>query len=259
MLFRPCKTLIAVVLAVVLAAVLGDTAVVQAAGADTPRVALLELYTSEGCNSCPPADHWVSSLRRLPLVPDQLVVLAFHVDYWNYLGWRDRFSQAGFTERQQQLVRANHLRTAYTPQLLLNGRDFRDYSAIESQAARLHAEAASVRLRLETKQHGTTLRITAVAEPLRPLDPDSSLYVAVFENNLESAVEAGENRGRQLRHDFVVRELFRPIAIAVNKPTRYEQELKLAADWKIRDLGVAAFVQRNRNAEVLNAVARPVH
>ena len=245
-------------MAVLLTVVLGGSAVAQGSGPANPRVALLELYTSEGCSSCPPADRWVSSLRRPTLNPDQLVVLAFHVDYWNDLGWRDRFSQHSFTERQQALVSANGLRTAYTPQLVLNGRDFRGYGGIEKQIARLHSEPAAVRLRLETKQRGTSLRITAVAESEQPLDPDSSLYVAIYENNLETTVENGENRGRRLRHDFVVRTLFRPIPITAGKATRWEQKLSLPADWKINDLGVAAFVQHNRTAEVLQATAHAV-
>ena len=135
-------------LTIALTGMLSGAAGHTTAAGHTPRVSLLELYTSEGCNSCPPADRWVSNLPRPQLVPQQLVVLAFHVDYWNYLGWPDRFSQQRFTERQQALVRANGLRTAYTPQLVLNGRDFRDTGGIESQAARINALTPHVNLKL---------------------------------------------------------------------------------------------------------------
>lgn len=241
-----------------LAAMLGYAAISRSAGMESPRVALLELYTSEGCNSCPPMDRWVSSLPRPGLVPERLVVLAFHVDYWNYLGWRDRFSQADFTTRQQTLVRANGLRTAYTPQVVLNGRDYRNFGSIDSQVARVHAEAASAQIRLEATRHGATLRITAVVEPVRLPGPDTSLYLAVYENNLETRVKAGENRGRQLHHDYVVRTLLHPTAVAAGTPTRRVEQLTLPADWKAGDLGVAAFIQHNRTGEVLQATAQPV-
>lgn len=242
--------------AVLLTGMLAESAVARPPDPANPRVALLELYTSEGCNSCPPTDRWVSSLPRPRLVPERLVVLAFHVDYWNDLGWPDRFAQRQFTERQQALVRAGGGRTVYTPQLRLNGRDDRDPGSIEARVAHLHAEPASARLRLETARHGNRLLITAVVEPFRLHDPDTSLYLAVYENNLETAVRAGENRGRRLRHDYVVRTLFRPVAVVTGKVTRHEAQLTLPADWKLGDLGVAAFIQHNRTAEVLQATAR---
>src|SRR5690242_9370111 len=92
-------------------------------------VALLELYTSEGCDSCPPADRWVSELRRTGLAPDRVVPLAFHVDYWNYLGWTDRFAQSLFTQRQQNFVRYTRANTAYTPEIVLNGAEYRRWTS----------------------------------------------------------------------------------------------------------------------------------
>jgi len=89
------------------------------------RVALIELYTSEGCNSCPPADRWLSSLQARGFNADRMVPLAFHVDYWDYLGWRDRFAQAGFSVRQRAQAGRGGARSVYTPQLLLNGADLR--------------------------------------------------------------------------------------------------------------------------------------
>lgn len=222
-----------------------------------PRVALLELYTSEGCNSCPPADRWVSNLPRPQLVPHRLVVLTFHVDYWNYLGWDDRFAQRRFTERQQALVRANGLRTAYTPQLLLNGRDYRDTDAIDQQVARINREAPRADLALSANIRGTSVHIRAHvqssgAAASEPMD----LYLALYENNLESAVQAGENRGRRLRHDYVVRTLIGPVAVQPDNTLRWEGQMTLAADWKRADLGLAAFVQSRRRGEVFQAAAR---
>lgn len=225
--------------------------------ANTPRVALLELYTSEGCNSCPPTDLWVSNLPRRLRVPQKLVVLAFHVDYWNYLGWEDRFSQPRFTQRQQALVCANGLRTAYTPQLTLNGRDFRDRAGIESQVAHINAQVSPINLTLKADRMASTLKVAALANPtMQPLNDPMELYLALYENNLETQVKAGENRGRRLQHDYVVRTLLGPVAVAPNKATHWEGEIPLAADWKTANLGLAAFVQSAKSGEVLQATTK---
>jgi hypothetical protein len=246
-------------LAIALTGVLSGAAGQSTAAGNMPRVALLELYTSEGCNSCPPADRWVSSLPRPQFVPQQLVVLAFHVDYWNYLGWQDRFSQRRFTERQQALVRANGLRTAYTPQLVLNGRDFRDTAEIEAQVARRNAQPPRIQLVLHADKKDSSLKASVLVNPAAPSAPEPmELYVALYENNLESQVKAGENRGRRLRHDYVVRTFIGPVPVTPGRTTHWNGALPIAADWKSADLGLAAFVQAARSGEVLQATALPL-
>src|SRR5688572_822163 len=89
------------------------------------RVALLELYTSEGCDSCPPADRWISGLPGRGWGIERVVTLGFHVDYWNYLGWNDPYANAAYSARQRSASQRNRARVVYTPQLLLNGRDYR--------------------------------------------------------------------------------------------------------------------------------------
>jgi hypothetical protein len=246
-------------LTIALTGVLIGTSGHRAAADNLPRVALLELYTSEGCNSCPPADRWISSLPRPRLVPQQLVVLAFHVDYWNYLGWRDRFSQRRFTERQQALVRANGLRTAYTPQLVLNGRDFRDTAGIEKQAAQMNAQAARINLTLRADKMDSALKASVLVKPAVSSTPTPlELYLAVYENNLESKVKAGENRGQRLRHDYVVRTLIGPVTVSPNQPTRWENRIPLALEWNTANLGLAAFVQSADSGEVYQATAQAI-
>jgi hypothetical protein len=238
----------------VLAIALGTAPVLAA---DTTRISLLELYTSEGCSSCPPADRWVSQLPRPEFVPGKLVVLAFHVDYWNYIGWTDRFSQARFTERQRTLVRANRLRTAYTPQLTLNGRDYRDFGNFETQVARANSQPSTIDLALNTERGKAAIKFSVVATPSgKAIEKATELYVAVYENNLETDVKAGENRGARLRHDYVVRALIGPMRVETGKPTRWSGEIPIARDWKAGDLGVAAFVQVSQGGEVLQASAR---
>lgn len=245
-----------------LAVVMAMTGVLSAAAGagdgNAARVALLELYTSEGCNSCPPADAWVSGLSP-QLVPQKMVVLAFHVDYWNYLGWPDRFSQARFTERQQASVRYNGLRTAYTPQLLLNGRDYRERGDIDAQVARIHAQAARVQLNLNVNRSGAALNTQVAIKPtLASAAEPLQLYLAVYENNLHSDVKSGENRGRRLRHDYVVRSITGPIVVGDKDSLRWDGKLPLSAEWKTADLGVAAFVQSGKTGEILQAAAQPI-
>ncbi len=244
-------------LTIALTGLLGGAAGHTATAGNVQRVALLELYTSEGCNSCPPVDRWVSSLPQPQFVPQRLVVLAFHVDYWNYLGWHDRFSQRHFTERQQARVRANGLRTAYTPQLVLNGRDFRDTAGIEKQVARINAQAPDVNLTLRADKMGLALKTSVSVNPVVPSTREPmELYVALYENNLESEVQAGENRGKRLQHDYVVRVLIGPVPVAPDKPILKEWRIPLAADWKTADMGLAAFVQSARSGEVLQVTTR---
>lgn len=237
---------------------IGTSGLTSAAPSDKPpHVSLLELYTSEGCSSCPPTDRWVSELPRPQLVPEKLVVLAFHVDYWNYIGWPDRFSQRKFTERQQQLVRVTGLRTAYTPQLVLNGRDYRRYGSIEPEVTKLHAQPANARVALRVTKKASAIHVTATAELLRAETGATHLVIAAYENNLETEVKAGENSGRRLRHDYVVRVLLEPVTFSGGK-ARWEGDIPVAKDWKIGDLGVAAFVQVERNGEILQAASQPV-
>jgi hypothetical protein len=242
------KTLLTIALTGVLSGAAGHTAT----AGNVQRVALLELFTSEGCNSCPATDRWVSTLPQPTFVPQRLVVLAFHVDYWNYLGWQDRFSQRRFTERQQELVRANGLRTAYTPQLLLNGRDFRDTTGIKKHVSRINAQAPSVNLNLQANRKDSTLStIVSVNPVMSSAQEPMELFVALYENNLESQVQAGENRGKLLHHDYVVRVLLGPVAVATDKITRQQWQIPLATDWKTADMGLAAFVQSTKTGEIL--------
>jgi len=165
-------------------------------GATVPAV--IELYTSEGCSSCPPAEHWLSALKGR----DDVVALAFHVDYWDGLGWKDRFSQPQFTQRQNATQRTSGARFAYTPQVLLDGRDQRDWPALAPGALR-GKSPATVALELAHDANGLALTVSPGAGAPAKL----SGYVAVVDDGLQTKVGAGENRGATLREDGIVREL----------------------------------------------------
>jgi hypothetical protein len=161
-------------------------------GAAVPRV--VELYTSEGCSSCPPADRWLSGLKGQPGV----ITAAFHVDYWNGLGWPDRFSNPAFTERQRQGIGVNGARYAYTPQIVINGRDW-------PRAVLPAAPAQPARVRLSWRLSGTG-GLTLAAEALAGAPAQVQVWWARVEDGHTSRVRAGENRGETLHHDSVVRD-----------------------------------------------------
>lgn len=163
--------------------------------------AVVELYTSEGCSSCPPADRWLSTLKGRPGV----VALAFHVNYWDYLGWPDRFATAATTERQRQLQRASGARYVYTPQITLNGRDWPRWPGELPPLAA--ATAPALTLQREDGQFTATVAAAPPAASQRQL----AGYWAVLEDGHRSAVRAGENAGVTLAHDHVVR-LYQPVA-----------------------------------------------
>lgn len=169
--------------------------------ANAPTV--IELYTSEGCNSCPPADRWLSrTVAQLRGVGDANVIpLAFHVDYWDYIGWKDAFAQHDFAQRQGALARAGGASGVYTPQVFVNGRDDRSWTRGGVALTGAVAKAA-VKFSLSSAWRDEVMTISGkLAEP----SPGVRLRYAVTENGLVTVVKAGENQGETLHHDAVVR------------------------------------------------------
>lgn len=224
------------------------------------RVALLELYTSEGCSSCPPADRWLSGLAAKGTGSERVVPLALHVDYWDYIGWRDRFAQPGFSVRQRQMALLGNSNLVYTPQVMLNGRDFRNWrnaGRFERDLAAINTSVPQAAIRLTLKQPRTdTLDVSAVAQNAQ--EGNHVLFIALYENDLTSVVKQGENAGATLHHDFVVREWLGPFPLAGKNAASWHHEIKLDKQWNPKSLGLAAFVQNTATGEVLQAVSRPL-
>ena len=228
--------------------------------------ALVELYTSEGCSSCPPADRQLSQLRQAVDPAAEVVPLALHVGYWDYIGWKDRFARPAYAQRQRDAVARQGSRTSYTPQVMLDGRDLRGWSdtlQFQSRLREISIRAPRATVSLETRFAGNAVEATLHATVARPEDwADASVFIAITENNLGSRVTAGENKGVLLKHDHVVRELIGPLAVdsrdrAVgNFPIR--QNLALAPDWKPSDLSLVAFVQNSRTGQILQALSTPL-
>ncbi len=163
---------------------------------------VVELYTSEGCSSCPPADRWISGLKA----DASVLAFAFHVDYWDYIGWKDRFAHPVHSHRQGLQQAVNGSRVRYTPQVVVNGQDRPDWPAL---AAPIAAPAGRALVDVGLVREGD--RITATVQPLAGAPARLAAWWAVTEHGHASTVRAGENDGERLRHDFVVRE-YRPVA-----------------------------------------------
>lgn len=167
------------------------------AGSPSRLTPVIELYTSEGCSSCPPADRWLSTLKPAA-ASGQAVVQAFHVGYWDYIGWVDRFASPAHTTRQRQIAATNGLRSIYTPQLVRDGQDWRDYPRALASAS----DPARAALTLQRKGADA---FEATVTPAAGVGAWSA-YWTVTEHGHASKVKSGENAGELLKHDFVVRQ-----------------------------------------------------
>jgi hypothetical protein len=228
-------------------------ALAQACSKHSPAhtVALLELYTSEGCSSCPPADRFVSTLRDT----GQVVPLALHVDYWDYIGWKDRFARPAFAERQRWLADQASSHTIYTPEFFVAGQELRDWRGdLAATIKRINRRPAQAGIDISLgKRRDGNLPVE-----IRARAPQGGkLFVALYQNGLSSDIGAGENRGVLLKHDYVVREWIGPVAVKGDGDTVLARTLVLPAEAAAKNLGVAAFVQAARG-EVLQALALPL-
>jgi hypothetical protein len=222
------------------------------------RVALVELYSSEGCSSCPPADKWLSWLGA-QVTAERVVPLALHVDYWDQLGWKDRFGDHRFTARQQQLAGYANTTLVYTPEVFAGGRELRRWSsgsAFDAAIAKITAQPSPADIAI--KLSGTAPRSfeLATSVKLRQESKDAhDAYIAVYENKLVSNVAAGENGGVTLHHDYVVRRWLGPFALK-NGMVQIHEKIALdsiAPDLRADRFGVVAFVQNTSSGEVLQA------
>ncbi|MDZ4255607.1 MAG: DUF1223 domain-containing protein [Sulfuritalea sp.] len=216
--------------------------------------ALVELYTSEGCSSCPPADRQLSHLRQILDPAAEVVPLALHVGYWDYIGWKDPYAQEAFAERQRWLVRANRQRAVYTPQFFVGGADLRSrQGGLREQVRQLNASPAAATIRVQAAPTASgTLTLSAEARTAIA-SPPAALYLAVTESGLVSKVMRGENSGATLAHDHVVRTWIGPIRLT-DGATRVERDIVLPADGSRARLDVVAFVQDERSGSVLQAL-----
>jgi hypothetical protein len=218
------------------------------------QTAVVELYTSEGCSSCPRADRWLQKLVTTPQQDLNLLALAFHVDYWDYLGWKDRFSNADYTRRQRVLGANNQQRTIYTPEFFVNGKEARGSANILNKIQQTNQQPASITLRLTVSRDQSEL-VVAVQTPseLDNGEPIHHRYL-VYENKLSTDVKRGENSGKVLHHEQVVRYM------SPAQSLRTENQHRIAIDpaWQAENVGVAVLVTSVGAHRYLQAVHTPV-
>jgi hypothetical protein len=213
---------------------------------------ILELFTSEGCSSCPPADTLLASLSRgQPVAGADVIALELHVDYWNYLGWSDPFSDPAHALRQRAYGDAFKQRAIYTPQLVVDGHA--ELLGSSGDAAReaiaAAARAPKARVTIARNDGGLAITVAALPEPSEP----ASVWLAITEEGLHTDVPRGENSGSRLAHGPIVRRLSR---VGAATPT-FSGTAPAALDpaWKRENVRAVVFVQRDRSLQIVGASA----
>lgn len=245
-----CCALIASLLTLVCASARADCA--KHSGPN--RAALVELYTSEGCSSCPPADRQLGALAAALDANAEVVPLALHVSYWDELGWPDIYAQTAFDQRQQWLVQTSQQETVYTPQFFVAGRELRSWREdLRTTVRAVNSRPAAAHINIQARPHGDSalsldVEITGISE-----HTPAALYLAVTENALKRSVKRGENGGRILAHEHVVHTWIGPLALTQAGHSE-RRTLPLQAHWQRAALDVTAIVQDPRTGDVLQAL-----
>ena len=242
------------------AAVVGLLLVTACLGFGPPQAAaqqpvIVELFTSEGCSDCPAADALITQLsRQRDAGRTELILLEEHVDYWNSTGWFDRFSSSDFTDRQNRYVKQFHLATAYTPQMVVDGR-FQGVGNSVSGVKSMLMEASG-----NPKSSTVSLRFVAPGKLAVTVDDSThgrqKVLLAVTEDNLTTNVRGGENGGRVLTHSAVVRN-FKALGNTADGKFETTIDLPAKSDWKKQDLRAAVIVQDPASGQIVGAASIP--
>lgn len=218
------------------------------------KVSLLELYTSEGCNSCPPAEAWLARVYRQGFRDGAVVPLAFHVTYWDYLGWKDRFSSKTYDQRQRKMVSQEGGRTVYTPQFFLNARTVRSVSTLKTSLDRLSMQRAGVKIWSDVASSPYDVVVEVRLERVdKHIDDILHVIVVPYENNIASSIKAGENEGRDTTHQYVARDMQSSLmSLKGSKQRQFYLKKKPGMRWS----GVVIFVESNN--EVIQTLNIPL-
>lgn len=222
---------------------------------------LVELFTSEGCSSCPPADQMLARfVEKQPVEGAEIIALEQHVDYWNRLGWTDPYSSADYTQRQSQYSDAFGLEGVYTPQMVIDGRtEFvgsDERRAREAIAQAAHTKKAMVRLARQEKAGSSSLLSIAVRiDDLVAKEP-ADAFLAVTEDRITNAVSRGENAGRELRHASLTR-ISRALGEVRSGAVSFSATASLAIppEWRRENLRLVVFMQERKSRRILGVGA----
>ncbi len=234
-----------------------QTGLAQTGGVPSRIPVVVELFTSEGCSSCPPADRVLTRLDRdQPITGVEVIGLGEHVDYWNYEGWRDKFSSPLFTSRQQDYGQALRLASVYTPQVVVDGGAQVLGSDLDAVTRAIRSAALAPRAVVRLRVIGfdeVQVEVRALPQGVSAAD----MLLAVTENNLETAGVGGENGGRRLRHSAVVRSMTNLGRLDPKKDGFYaaNARLNLRSEWNRQNLKLVLFVQDRSNRRIVGAAA----
>ncbi|MFT5657113.1 MAG: hypothetical protein ACI9KN_000385 [Gammaproteobacteria bacterium] len=220
----------------------------------TERATVVELYTSEGCSSCPPADKWFEALTETRKQDVKLLALAFHVDYWDYIGWKDRFADPKYTNRQRQLGVNNRQQSIYTPEFFVDGKEARGTRNVLSQIKNSRNKQSPLNLRLSVSKNRHSLMVELQSTMTGTTTGPLQHRYFVYENNLSSDVKRGENAGKLLNHQQVVRYMSAPFESVGND----SHSIKINPDWRLDNIGIAALVTTPGNEHYIQAVYTPI-
>jgi hypothetical protein len=244
-----------------LALVLAMLAAPALDGGDARTPIVVELFTSEGCSSCPPADALLQQLiESQPIAGATIVALGEHVDYWDRLGWRDRFSSAASTNRQQVYAARLGGDGVYTPQMVVDGRA--GFVGSDARAARRAIEEARARahgvVTIAVAVDGATAHVTVTARDLPATRDRADILVALTEDHLRTDVKGGENHGRALTHAAVAHSLLTIAEAPAGGGASGQVAVALDPAWQRDRLKVVAFVQERRSRAIVASAAAPL-
>lgn len=225
------------------------------------QVAVMELFVSEGCGLCPPAERWARELPEQGLDEDKLIALTFHVDYLNdKKGWIDRFAKHRYTQRQQQLARINLYKTVFTPGIFIGGEIFHNWQQQGKKAINfINGFDAEADITLDAEKDGASVSIVSHVSVMGEQNQQQAkLYLALIEDNIISEIRGGDNIGAVFNHQNLVRRWLGPFDLNANGTTELTTELKLNESWKQQDLTLVALVQNLHDGYVLQGLAMPL-
>ena len=227
------------------------------------RVALVELFTSEGCSSCPPAERWLGTISRSELGADKVIPLALHVDYWDYIGWKDPYADKRFTLRQQVHAVRNRLNSIYTPQVVLDGIDYRRWVSPRrflNDIETINSQVAPLQVTVKGSWEPGVANSADISVSVRPVagqenkTSNQTLHLALVEDELSNDVKRGENAGKTLTHDAVVRRWLDPKVIRDDRGELADANLRLPDGANPEKMGLVGFVQ-DVQGDVVQAVS----
>jgi len=228
----------------------------QAESGDT-QLAVLELFTAEGCGLCPAADRWVHKLPEQGITDDQLIILGFHIDYLNdHKGWVDRFSSPVFSDRQRQQAQLNLYQTVYTPEFVVSGEVIHNWQKHVKdvvQAVNGFEPEASINLNVVEQQDELVID-SQISIQGNENKQYSKLYLAVTEDDIISKVNGGDNAGATFNHQHLVRTWLGPFDLNENGETKISSVIKIDDEWKLDKVSIVAVVQNLEDGFVLQGL-----